>query len=190
MPFTSRTVNGSGSPWRVSRTKDPASALAVSIASRPREPCAACTPNSTRPASKRSPRERRPVAAVDPFEELSGRDDGHAAAHRLRHDRVRARVLGLIGVHVGGEDAEVAVGTERAVEQHAVIAAAKSERRALLLLDECERRVARFQVTAGLFAVVTTIIGSAAGANLCLLVLDSARESTAREPAAATRRPR
>ena len=46
-----------------------------------------------------------------------------------------------------------------------------------------------FHVTAGLFAVVTTIIGSAAGANLLLLVLDTARDRTARKTATAAARP-
>jgi pimeloyl-ACP methyl ester carboxylesterase len=46
-----------------------------------------------------------------------------------------------------------------------------------------------FQVTDGLFAVVTTIVGAEAGANLILLVLDIARDSTARELAKATPRP-
>jgi pimeloyl-ACP methyl ester carboxylesterase len=46
-----------------------------------------------------------------------------------------------------------------------------------------------FHVTAGLFAVVTTIIGAAAGANLILLVLDSTRYRTACEGATATARP-
>jgi pimeloyl-ACP methyl ester carboxylesterase len=46
-----------------------------------------------------------------------------------------------------------------------------------------------FHVTAGLFAVFTTIVGAAAGANLILLVLDSARDRTAREGATATARP-
>jgi hypothetical protein len=44
-------------------------------------------------------------------------------------------------------------------------------------------------VTAGLFATFTTIIGSTAGANLILLVLDTARDRTAREVGAATPRP-
>jgi hypothetical protein len=46
-----------------------------------------------------------------------------------------------------------------------------------------------FHVTAGLIAVFTTIVGSAAGANLILLVLDSARDRTAPEYATATPRP-
>jgi pimeloyl-ACP methyl ester carboxylesterase len=46
-----------------------------------------------------------------------------------------------------------------------------------------------FHVITGLFAVMTTIVGSAAGANLILLVLDGARDRTAREPATATTRP-
>jgi pimeloyl-ACP methyl ester carboxylesterase len=46
-----------------------------------------------------------------------------------------------------------------------------------------------FHVTAGLFAVFTTIIGATAGANLILLVLDSARDRTARETATTTPRP-
>jgi hypothetical protein len=44
-----------------------------------------------------------------------------------------------------------------------------------------------FHVTAGLVAVFTTIVGSAVGANLILLVLDTARDCTARETATATR---
>jgi hypothetical protein len=43
--------------------------------------------------------------------------------------------------------------------------------------------------SAGLFAVFTTIISSTAGANLILLVLDTARDRTARELAAPTPRP-
>ncbi|MEA2242698.1 MAG: hypothetical protein QOD24_2254, partial [Solirubrobacteraceae bacterium] len=43
-----------------------------------------------------------------------------------------------------------------------------------------------FHVTAGLIAVFTTIVGSAVGANLILLVLDSSRDRTARETATAT----
>jgi hypothetical protein len=46
-----------------------------------------------------------------------------------------------------------------------------------------------FQVSPGLVAVFTTIIGSAVGANLVLLVLDSVRDRTAPEPAAAIPRP-
>jgi hypothetical protein len=46
-----------------------------------------------------------------------------------------------------------------------------------------------FHVTAGLFAVFTTITGATAGANLILLVLDSARDRTARETATAPSRP-
>jgi hypothetical protein len=46
-----------------------------------------------------------------------------------------------------------------------------------------------FHVTAGLLAVFTTIVGAAAGANLILLVLDSARDRTAREGATVTARP-
>jgi pimeloyl-ACP methyl ester carboxylesterase len=46
-----------------------------------------------------------------------------------------------------------------------------------------------FHVIAGLIAVFTTIVGSAVGANLILLVLDSARDRTAREAATATPRP-
>jgi pimeloyl-ACP methyl ester carboxylesterase len=45
-----------------------------------------------------------------------------------------------------------------------------------------------FHVTAGLVAVFTTIVGSAVGANLILLVLDTARDCTARETATATTR--
>jgi hypothetical protein len=47
-----------------------------------------------------------------------------------------------------------------------------------------------FTVLTGLFAVVTTIVGAAAGANLILLVLDIARDRTARELATDTPRPR
>ncbi|HEY1593851.1 MAG TPA: alpha/beta hydrolase, partial [Thermoleophilaceae bacterium] len=47
-----------------------------------------------------------------------------------------------------------------------------------------------FSVLTGLFAVVTTIVGAAAGANLILLVLDIARDRTARELATDTPRPR
>jgi hypothetical protein len=46
-----------------------------------------------------------------------------------------------------------------------------------------------FQVTAGVVAVFTTIIGAATGANLILLVIDSARDRTARVAATATPRP-
>ena len=46
-----------------------------------------------------------------------------------------------------------------------------------------------FHVTAGLFAVFTTIIGATAGANLILLVLDTVRDRTAREATTATARP-
>jgi pimeloyl-ACP methyl ester carboxylesterase len=46
-----------------------------------------------------------------------------------------------------------------------------------------------FHVTGGLIAVLTTIVGSAVGANLILLVLDTARDRTAREAATATPRP-
>ena len=46
-----------------------------------------------------------------------------------------------------------------------------------------------FHVTAGLVAVFTTIVGSAAGANLFLLVLDSVRDREARETATAAPRP-
>jgi hypothetical protein len=38
---------------------------------------------------------------------------------------------------------------------------------------------------AGIFAVITTIIGAAVGANLILLVLDIARDRTARQLASA-----
>jgi hypothetical protein len=43
--------------------------------------------------------------------------------------------------------------------------------------------------TAGLVALVTSIVGAAVGANLILLVLDIARERSARAVAAATPRP-
>ncbi len=46
-----------------------------------------------------------------------------------------------------------------------------------------------FHVTAGLVAVFTAIIGSAAGANLFLLILDSVRDREARETATAAPRP-
>ena len=46
-----------------------------------------------------------------------------------------------------------------------------------------------FHVTAGLIAVLTTVVGSAAGANLTLLVLDTVRDRTARETATAPPRP-
>jgi pimeloyl-ACP methyl ester carboxylesterase len=46
-----------------------------------------------------------------------------------------------------------------------------------------------FHVTAGLIAVFTTIVGSAVGANLILLVLDSARGRKAHEAATAAPRP-
>lgn len=46
-----------------------------------------------------------------------------------------------------------------------------------------------FHATAGLIAVLTTIAGAAAGANLILLVLDTARERTAREYATTTPQP-
>jgi hypothetical protein len=45
-----------------------------------------------------------------------------------------------------------------------------------------------FHVTGGLLAVLTTTVGAAAGANLVLLVLDIARDRTARELASATTR--
>jgi hypothetical protein len=44
-----------------------------------------------------------------------------------------------------------------------------------------------FQATSGLLAVITTIVGAAAVANLILLVLDIARDRSARELATATR---
>ncbi len=43
-----------------------------------------------------------------------------------------------------------------------------------------------FNVAAGLFAVFTTIVGATAGANLLVLILDIARDGTARELAAET----
>jgi pimeloyl-ACP methyl ester carboxylesterase len=46
-----------------------------------------------------------------------------------------------------------------------------------------------FHATAGLLAVITTIVGAAVGANLILIVLDIARERSVRELAAATPRP-
>jgi uncharacterized membrane protein YdfJ with MMPL/SSD domain/pimeloyl-ACP methyl ester carboxylesterase len=46
-----------------------------------------------------------------------------------------------------------------------------------------------FHATAGLLAVITTIVGAAVGANLTLLVLDIARDRSLRDLAAATSRP-
>ena len=46
-----------------------------------------------------------------------------------------------------------------------------------------------FNATAGLLALVTTIVGAAIGANLILIVLDIARERSARERVTATSSP-
>jgi hypothetical protein len=77
------------------------------------------------------------VAPVEPVEHLDRRDDGHAARLGLGHDVVGAGVVVVVGVHVGGEDAVVAVGAQGAVEERLDVAGDVD----LRLVGELRRRL-------------------------------------------------
>src|SRR3982751_2948346 len=101
MPLIVCVMTVTGSPARVSVSREPFDPWVGSIARRPLEP----EPRAMEKVS--TPAFQARSANDEPGQHLAGRDDRDTARHGGVDDGVLSRVVPVVGVHVGGDDAVV-----------------------------------------------------------------------------------